>query len=177
MKMNKNISKKGMSLSLTFSWFFAFLILLLFSLIFFAGTSYLQKKNSLFAFVGTDKIKIELANSAVCEKELTDALIKMLNSEIVIGEERVKVKTAIENSTLSKKSFQLTAEEIFENAFPKIEKGLIPWGVWIDDLEGMSEELETKGINCYDKRDMLSEIVIGDKKISACLIKSYCEVK
>jgi hypothetical protein len=188
MKMNKHLSKKGMKLALSLIWILAGGILLFFSLVSSAAAYSLQEKSSLLIF-GDDKMKIESISHVGCKGELADVLIKLLNSEIVVGDTKMKMNNFIFSSDLSDSEnsdlFESSTREIFEDAFPKEswEGGAHPWWVRVQKVSDKTKNPNTGidfnagAFNCDVDEDITAEIVVGENKIIACLTKTYCNEK
>lgn len=173
------MNKKGMNLALTFSGYTFFIILIILIILFFAMTILIVQFQKTFFFFG-EKNEIAVSKHISCERELYDVLQSFLSSDVVINGERKKISEAIGNSNLNVDMFNDISENFFRTAFPGgiLEEKLPAWKVKITDSEGRylmegNNLFENGGMDCYDQ--IVSEIILENKKIVACLFKSYCE--
>lgn len=173
------MNRRGMNLGLTLSWYSVLIGVVIFIVLFFTITGWIiQSQKTFFIFGGENEI--EVSKHISCEKELNEVLFSFLNLEVVIDEKEKSVSEAIEDSTLSVDLFDRISEDFFGNAFPGgiLEEELPGWKVRILDFDGRyimkdGEIFENGGMDCYEH--IVSEIIIGDKKINACMFKPYCE--
>ncbi len=166
----------------SFSWFVGFLIIIFFCILFLAGVSYSKAKSIPLSF-GVGGNNVEGFGEGGCEKALSEALIKFVNYPVALENDYKTIKEFISEDNLSDNLFKDSSDEVFSSSFPKSswKGGEPPW--WIKVYGSDGKEIfsnggricESKEEGIYEPReDIVYEVLIKDKKVVACLLRTYC---
>ena len=183
----------------TLTWFAAFLIIFFIMLLFFSITAVLVAKKHLMSFVpwiGTKKNSIEFKVDSG-NLEIQGNMINLLKTSAKFNEKEISLYDLIYSSSLNNKEASKVFNEVvlreFAKDFPYPYEGWTgrdnPWWVRVYNAnQNMNqwdkyneeqfrprENFHAGGFDCNpDTGDsIVTSVVIADKKIVSCILKSY----
>ncbi len=190
-KTKKLLNTRKAQIGATLTWVVAFLIIFFIMLLFVSATAFLTGKKFLFGEEG-NIIGIE---GGLGTQKTQRIMMRFLNTPIGLGDEEISIHDLILSSDLdneeASKIFNENANEIFLDKFPfpyADWKGVHPWWIRVynvNDEVKSTDRLAKKNFhagtwNCNPnnfEENIVNTIIVGDKKVIFCILKSYYNLK